>query len=697
MPWCSKPSDCTSNGCKDCALCKLSPGLSKACEPWCSRPNCRKEACSGCGFCESLGDVIACDSDMPNDMSYEECAKWCNAGHSSEHCKFCACRACTYCEHASGLVRESGKPCPPQQEGDSETMRCESFCRESHRDTHCDVCKCKACPFCPLRLDTGVTCPLAPAGARALPRSDAALGVSVNADEDSATLRCEPFCSLANVATHCLLCKCAACSFCAAAAPRHASNLTASELLLLQVARLKAVASPPPPPPLPLASPPMLALGAATIAMTPQQRLLCPPLAEMLWERASSGASSAPSLVLRLRQWDESLVITMFVRASGGREPRLRAEASTGGAIARRWFEPGTDDDTAAAASAAGIQTSTSHATASATSSASAAFAAAAHPSPASSPTSSLALPPSMHALSIRLRRPAAVPLSTVPEMYLTSTAAAFIAPVVVCIALPPSQQALAHGTPSSRAPAASRPAVRAVPAFAQPTQHRAPITESAAPAPQMTADEAHGWGEAQPAVAPMAADGGSFVPRDFSAAFNAPADSRSSTSASLYLLFLLLAASLPLYLLYAARSRLQQVHARIPTQEQELEDWADDPEEESSVSSAMASSEASRQGGFASPSLTSPISGGSHGGRSGRSPGGRGMTVNSTLDAAAILDDEPPRRSALHGLGVVPTLPAPPGASRGSRELVWVDDESAVNKSIESRRHAKLKAQDFD
>lgn len=73
-------------------------------------------------------------------------------------------------------------------------------------------------------------------------------------DDDSPTLRCEPFCSLAHARAHCLLCKCAACSFCASALIRtgltpvdaDALSLSASQALVLQIARAHLVALPPP-------------------------------------------------------------------------------------------------------------------------------------------------------------------------------------------------------------------------------------------------------------------------------------------------------------------------------------------------------------------------------------------------------------------------------------------------------------------
>ena len=64
------------------------------CEPWCQKANCRKSTCSGCRFCEELGDAVACASELRNDVEFEECASWCSEGFSSAHCK-CVMRSFT--------------------------------------------------------------------------------------------------------------------------------------------------------------------------------------------------------------------------------------------------------------------------------------------------------------------------------------------------------------------------------------------------------------------------------------------------------------------------------------------------------------------------------------------------------------------------------------------------------------------------
>lgn len=275
MPWCSQVSDCSSEACAGCSLC-AGHSHTKTCEPWCNQANCRKDACVGCDYCEDVGDRTPCSSGERNDVAFEECSTWCSETHSSTHCKMCACRSCMFCERASGQLRETGKPCPPSNDGDASTMRCEPFCRQSHADEHCtrvgmvepccfpplaasgtlsracyvlrccttpcafephsrmsagDLCKCKACAFCPMRLDTGVACPLhqqalpsAPEIAKASgigptttsARDDASSLVSsasltprlsstsaAASEDDSTTLKCEPFCAMAHARSHC--------------------------------------------------------------------------------------------------------------------------------------------------------------------------------------------------------------------------------------------------------------------------------------------------------------------------------------------------------------------------------------------------------------------------------------------------------------------------------------------------------------
>ena len=73
-----------------------------------------------------------------------------------KHCKLCACKSCMFCERAGGIVRETGKACPPQRDDDSDTMRCEAFCRASNMDEHCDLCKVGGMP----RVHAPCSCPV---------------------------------------------------------------------------------------------------------------------------------------------------------------------------------------------------------------------------------------------------------------------------------------------------------------------------------------------------------------------------------------------------------------------------------------------------------------------------------------------------------------------------------------------------------
>ena len=81
------------------------------CEPWCTKANCRQDACLGCDVCADLGERVKCHSGQPNDVETEECASWCvYSAHAmprfyrfSDTAMPCAC-CCT-----SGAMR----PIPP--------------------------------------------------------------------------------------------------------------------------------------------------------------------------------------------------------------------------------------------------------------------------------------------------------------------------------------------------------------------------------------------------------------------------------------------------------------------------------------------------------------------------------------------------------------------------------------------------------
>jgi hypothetical protein len=189
LPWCSTKADCGSDACKGCELC----AENSQCEPWCLEQHCGQGACAGCAACIALGERVACDSGLVNDVGYEMCSSWCKESFKTEHCSHCACRGCLYCEPT--LAFDSGRECAPFNSEDSHTMRCEGFCSEELFDLHCDLCKCKACDFCPTRLETSIPCrPLSA--------------------DDSSTVKCELFCAPQHASAHCALCKCGGCAFC---------------------------------------------------------------------------------------------------------------------------------------------------------------------------------------------------------------------------------------------------------------------------------------------------------------------------------------------------------------------------------------------------------------------------------------------------------------------------------------------------
>ncbi len=147
-----------------------------------------------------------------------------------------------------------------------------------------------------------------------------------------------------------------------------------------------------------------------------------------------------------------------------------------------------------------------------------------------------------------------------------------------------------------------------------------------------------------------------------------------------------------------APLARLRQ-GTRLPTQE--LEDWVDDAEEEHSTLGSPCSQGFGSPEGSARAKDASRSTGGS-GGSGSRAALGHRMKSDSTICAAAILDEVPapsPRAPPRHLDQVVPTLPAPPRDPAAAKvgNLVWVDDETAEPRGTESRRHAKLKPDDFD
>ena len=540
------------------------------------------------------------------------------------------------------------------------------------------------------------------------------------------------------------MCKCAACQFCAVAAlangvSTRAANLSASELLMRQVAAGEQRARSTPPPP-PVAIQP--AAGGA-IELSPLQGQLCPSLSRLWWEeRTEDGRSPAAALRLRLRDWEGGTALTAFVsRAPGSRAaPSLHFEAVAGAAAGeaagaagshvetRRWITAAADTDAASAAAFAGIQ----HAS---VSSASSAFAAA-----ASGGAQLAGLPPGMQALSIRLQQPPDSPAAW-PDVRLVGTST-FASPLVVCVAPPPTTRKPGVGTdPRTNPTEAGHLASSAVSRLPHPpppaavsatgsVAHVQSVSEAdskdaggmAKSAPHAQ-DNAHG---AWPATSLPAAgishptggfDGG-VPPGGGATPFPPDSSAGHSTWSGFHVLVGLLVIGVPVWLVYSGKSSLVRPYStsqRVPTSEDfGIGPWEDeDPflEKEPAGPAAEQASASAEYDIDPYADLRAGDSGRAHRGVNGEERGPRRPAPPAPLTAPAAAPmsasticaseafEEPtptassPSCSWPHA--PVPVLPAPPGShrpalvgGRGGRVgggahgsiLTWEDDEAQLH-----------------
>ena len=212
--------------------------------------------------------TIACVSAMQiyKDTSYESCFEsFCDptrVGGSGVylHCRACMCRACSWCREYKLLNNNTLPPPPPRppppspppppfysvkcealHAGDPVTAtcderRCEPYLPgipvQSRLQFLCRRCGCALCAFC-----LGGTIPPAPPPPpppAPLPAWPPACHSRIQGD--STFVGCEQWCAPAERLTHCVMCKCQGCHFCAPPTP--------------------APSLPPPPPPPPVVSPP---------------------------------------------------------------------------------------------------------------------------------------------------------------------------------------------------------------------------------------------------------------------------------------------------------------------------------------------------------------------------------------------------------------------------------------------------------
>ncbi|KAL3930946.1 MAG: hypothetical protein SGPRY_001325 [Prymnesium sp.] len=319
MEWCSTASDCTSKSCQGCSICERSEAvIADTCEPWCRKANCRKSSCVGCRFCEELGETVACSSGLSNDVEYEECASFkLNGKRSSKLPCACSCAdtALAVAAHSAPhrlvhLRLLQTRACPAHLL----RLRTRQLC-VAHLDIHCDLCKCKACNFCPIRLDTGISCP------------------APTSNDDSKTIKCEPFCAMAHAEAHCSMCKCSGCSFCKEAAGK-ADNATAALLKRLPATRSRTVSGPlSSPSPLPT---PAIANGDARQQLTVSIRH-CPWVESVAWE----GKGQTRALRLSLTKWpDQGGKLVVAPTISRESEGRLRFDAASPSATGTLVVQP---------------------------------------------------------------------------------------------------------------------------------------------------------------------------------------------------------------------------------------------------------------------------------------------------------------------------------------------------------------------
>ena len=166
----------------------------EACYGWCSASqaadHCPWCKCKGCVWCASnggTGDALSagptqeCQSAIADDVSYEDCQDFCSVAAKETHCQMCKCRACGFCDNT----------CTSTFEDDSHEEMCEPWCSTDYFAEHCQRCKCKGCQFC----KEGPPC-------------------SSDVPDDSSFAMCEPFCDAGFASSHCGMCKCRSCGFC---------------------------------------------------------------------------------------------------------------------------------------------------------------------------------------------------------------------------------------------------------------------------------------------------------------------------------------------------------------------------------------------------------------------------------------------------------------------------------------------------
>ena len=145
-----------------------------------------------------------CTSSLAGDVGLSSCYGWCEAAQAADHCKWCMCSGCSWCTAsrggpgagqlagvsvAAGAAEVSTGVCSSEFSDDVAYRDCQDFCAAESYETHCALCKCKACSFC---------------------------SCSSEFADDSDEQQCQSWCSAEFYDDHCKRCKCKGCGFCKA-------------------------------------------------------------------------------------------------------------------------------------------------------------------------------------------------------------------------------------------------------------------------------------------------------------------------------------------------------------------------------------------------------------------------------------------------------------------------------------------------
>jgi hypothetical protein len=164
--------------------------------------------CRGCTWCHqpevAAGPLVSdgtCSATDPSDAEhFSDCQNFCAAESWDTHCPLCKCKACSFCK------------CESSFEDDSTEPECQSWCTADYFEDHCSRCKAHSppsssalmiAPFAsswtdlrgpPPQCKGCGFCRLGPPCASSVP-------------DDITYKACQSFCSPEFAASHCGMCK----------------------------------------------------------------------------------------------------------------------------------------------------------------------------------------------------------------------------------------------------------------------------------------------------------------------------------------------------------------------------------------------------------------------------------------------------------------------------------------------------------